>query len=113
MGGTANTSGIKLRYGGGDVAFMRTPTWDRDAFVPVTVTMTAEGKVNVFINGTNVFGEISLPWVPRVGRFGFYARTGGQFQSHAIDDLNINTLLTVETAREANVGGELFGEGSR
>jgi uncharacterized repeat protein (TIGR01451 family) len=109
LGGTANTSGVKLRYGGGDVAYMRTPTWDRDAWVPITVSVTAEGKVNVLINGTNVFGELSIPWVPRTGRFGFYARTGGQFESHGIDDLSIATVLTVETVREANLGAEIFG----
>jgi hypothetical protein len=108
-GGAANTSGLKLRYGGLDIAAVRTGTWDRDAFVPVLVTADARGNVNVWVDGTNVFGNVVVPWVPRTGRFGFYARTGGQFQSHAIDDVNISTVLTVETAREINPGGSLFG----
>lgn len=105
-----NTSGLKLRYGGLDIAGVNSPTWDRDAWIPVTVSVSSEGVVTVLVDGTNVFGNITVPWVPTAGRFGFYARTGGQNETHAIDDLNITTALTVETAREMADGSRLFGE---
>ena len=99
---SANTSGMKINFGGTTVAGVQTPTWSRPAFVAVSITVANDGALTVLVDGTNVFGAITLPAVPSVGRFGIYARTGGQFQSCRVDDLRI-TVLTADTAR----GGSL------
>jgi uncharacterized repeat protein (TIGR01451 family) len=106
--GIPNSSGLKIRYRGIDVAGVRLPSaWNSPRYVPVSITVTPEGLVTVLVDGTNVFGNITLPnYLPTTGRFGFYARTGGQFESHAIDDVNIATVLHVETARASDT---LFG----
>jgi hypothetical protein len=97
---TANTSGMKLNYGGIIIAGVQAPTWTAaGGFVPVSITLTMDGKVTVFVNGTNVFGTVTLPgYVPVAGRFGFFARTGGATEQHIIDDLNIN-VIAEDTAR--------------
>ncbi len=97
---TANSSGMKLNYGGIIIAGVQAPTWTAaGGFVPVSITLTMDGKVTVFVNGTNVFGTVTLPgYVPIAGRFGFFARTGGATEQHIIDDLNID-LIAEDTAR--------------
>jgi hypothetical protein len=108
QGGLANTSGLKVRYRGLDVAGMRIPNaWNSSRFVPVTVSVTPEGVLTVLVDGTNVFGNITLPnYRPTAGRFGFYGRTGGEFQSHTLDDISITSVLTMDTTRQSDT---IFG----
>ncbi len=110
-GGTANTSGMKLRYGGVDIAGVQIPTWNSTNYVPVSITLAPNGTLTVLVDGTNVFGNVVLPYVPAAGRFGFFARTGGQFETHWLDDLSI-TVLTVETAHGYAIGGNIYGSAS-
>jgi hypothetical protein len=89
-GGTANTSGIKIRYGGEDIAGLQIPTWNVPEFIPVSISVAASGVLAILIDGTNVFTEVtSIPWEAGAGRFGLYGRTGGQNQTHWVDDLEI------------------------
>jgi hypothetical protein len=98
-GGNATTSGLKIRYNNVDIAGVQIPAaWNNNAFIPVSITITREGLLTVLVDGTNVFGNRLIAWTPSAGRFGFYGRTGGQSESHWIDDLNIN-LLAEDTAR--------------
>jgi autotransporter-associated beta strand protein len=104
QGGLANTSGLKVRYRGADIAGARIPTWNSSRYVPVSVAVTPEGVLTVLVDGTNVFGNIVLPnYVPTAGRFGFYGRTGGEFQSHTLDDISITSVLTMDTMRDGTV----------
>jgi uncharacterized repeat protein (TIGR01451 family) len=91
-GGTANTSGMKIRYNGVDVAGIQLATWNRADYVPVSITLALNGALTVMVDGTNVFPGLVIPYVPATGRFGIYARTGGQFQTHWMDDLNITVV---------------------
>ncbi len=100
--GLANTSGLKIKYGYTNMAFVQIPTWNNPNFIPVSITLTMDGKVTVVVDGTNVFGTVSIPWVPQAGRFGIFARTGGQFEAHWIDDLSID-LLAEDTALGGSV----------
>jgi hypothetical protein len=109
VGGVGFTSGMKIRYRGLDVAGVRIPTWNSPRWVDVAVSLTGQGVLTVLVDGTNVFGNVTLPnYQPISGRFGVYARTGGQSESHAIDDLSITSLLTIETTRDPaiNTDGE-------
>ncbi len=90
-GGTANTSGIKIQYGGIILAGFQTPLWNNTAFIPVSVTIDISGNLTVLIDGTNAFTR-TLPWVPTAGRFGFYGRCGGANEAHWIDDLDIRVI---------------------
>ncbi len=89
---TANTSGMKVNYGNIVRAGVQAPTWNNTAYIPVDITLESNGRLTVLVNGTNVFGTFTIPWVPQAGRFGFFARTGGQLESHSIDDLNISYI---------------------
>ena len=89
---TANTSGLKVNYGNIVRAGVQAPTWNNTAYQPVDITLESDGRLTVLVNGTNVFGALTIPWVPQAGRFGVFARTGGQFESHSIDDLNISYI---------------------
>ena len=96
--GVQYRSGLSIRYGGNLIVSNQVPTWNNTNFIPMQVSLTADGKVTVSVNSTNVFTSVPTPWVPVAnGRFGFYARTGGAWESHAIDDLSI-TAYTLHTA---------------
>jgi hypothetical protein len=98
-GGNANSSGIKIRYGGADVAGLARPTWNYARWIPVVVTVKSDGTATIIIDNETVMKDVALPnYAPSAGRFGFYARTGGQNEMHGIDDLSLS-LLTSETAQ--------------
>ncbi|HON06828.1 MAG TPA: PA14 domain-containing protein, partial [Verrucomicrobiota bacterium] len=97
--GAANTAGMKVKWQQTNIlAQQQTPVWTSANYVPVSITLTPDGKLNVIVNGTNVFGSVTLTnYVPFAGgRFGLFARTGGQYETHWIDDLNI-TVITETT----------------
>lgn len=101
QGNIVNTSGMKVRYRGLDVAGVRIAPWNAARFVPVSVSVTPAGVLTVLVDGTNVFGNITLPnYLPTRGRFGVHARNGGQNMAQWVDNLSINALLTIETTRE-------------
>jgi len=104
-GGTNNTSGMKIIYHGNNIAVQQCPTWALNGtFVPVTITVTDGGSATVMVNGTNVFGTVALPgYAPTTGRFVFYGRTGGAFESHTIDDL----AITLNPHKQTALGGSI------
>jgi hypothetical protein len=105
---TANSSGMKINYKGIVVAGVQMPTaWNSPRWVPVSIVVNAAGQLTVLVDGTNVFGAVALPWVPSAGRFGMYARTGGQFASQGVDDFSA-TVLTVETGNPSATA-DMFG----
>jgi hypothetical protein len=97
---TANTSGLKLNYNNLVVAGVQIgAAWNSGRWIDIAITVTANGQATVFVDNTNVFGTVTLPgYTPKPGRFGIFARTGGQVESHAVDDLSISTVTTLETA---------------
>jgi len=100
-GGTANTSGMKIRYNNVDIAGVQiSPAWNDVNYIPVSIRLDTAGNLTILVNGTNVFGNRTIAWTPQAGRFGLFARTGGQFQSHSIDDLNISYI-----AEDTALGG--------
>jgi hypothetical protein len=91
-GGNASTSGMKIRYNNVDIAGVQIPTWNTASYIPVSITLAPNGAVTVMVDGTNVVPNLVIPYVPATGRFGLYARTGGQLQAHYVDDLNISVV---------------------
>jgi hypothetical protein len=89
-GSVANRSGFKLKWRGVTFAQVQTPTWANANFIPVIMTVNPNGTITVNVNGTNAFNNVPSPFQAMRGRFGFYARTGGQNESHWVDDLNIS-----------------------
>ena len=64
-------------------------------FVPVTVQLTPDGLLTVGYNGTNVFSNTPIGYLPLEGQFGFGAGTEGAFSTldsnFWIDDFSITT----------------------
>jgi hypothetical protein len=112
-GGFTNTSGMKIRYGNVDIAGVQMPAaWNSVASVPVSISVAADGALTVLVDGTNVFGAITLPWTPTAGRFGFYARTGGQNETHWVDNLAINVQTAgspVSFTEDFSLSGAPYG----
>jgi hypothetical protein len=81
---------IRLKYGGSFIAHVQTPLWSSTNYLPVVIRLDADGTVDLVVNGTNIFDNLATPWVPTVGRFGLFARTGGEFQRHWVDNLQIS-----------------------
>jgi hypothetical protein len=94
----------RLKFGGFQIGFVQTATWNINRYVPVNVTLTPSGQVTVLVDGTNVFGTVTVPYVPITGRFGLYARTGGSLEAHWVDNLSY-TFTTLDTGRDPDFGG--------
>jgi hypothetical protein len=118
-GGTANTSGLKINYGGILIKGVQIhanlagalSAWNEDRYVPVSINVLEDGTCTVLVDGTNVFGTFVLPgYTPSKGRFGCYSRSGGQNQAVELDDLSMN-VRTIDTALASvfNAGGNLYG----
>jgi hypothetical protein len=90
--GLANTAGMKLKYHNVTMASVQTPVWNSSPYIPVSITMHSDGLVTVLVNGTNIFGDVTIPYVPIAGRYGLFARTGGAYETHWVDDLSITVL---------------------
>jgi len=85
---------IRVKYAGTFIASVQVPKWNNPAFIPVSITLDADGTVDVVVNGTNVFTDLATPYAPINGRFGIYGRTGGLNQRHWVDNLVINATTT-------------------
>ena len=98
------TSGLKIRYNGLDIAGVQTPgAWIRPEFVPVNITLANNGFLTVNVDGTNAFSLMLPAPLNIAGRFGLYARSGGEREAAWVDDLSI-TALTSETPNGGTVG---------
>jgi uncharacterized repeat protein (TIGR01451 family) len=103
----AFASALRLKYRGIEIKYVQTATWNIGRYVPVRMTLTPEGQVTVLVDGTNVFGAVTIPWTPTVGRFGLYARTGGAYESTCVDDLSYS-VTTLDTGRDFDLGGATY-----
>ena len=91
------TAAFKVKYYGNQFATQQTPVWKSSNWVQITVYLKADGRLDLMVDGTNVFKNIATAYVPKTGRFGFYARTGGSYEAHWLDDVNL-TAYTYGTA---------------
>ncbi len=102
--GSFNIPGVYLMYNctsadqgpttPGVLAFARGSFWQGLTNAPFSVTITEAGKVTVRLNNMILFDNVQLPAAylaanKSTWQFGFTARTGGAFQVHAFDDVNI------------------------
>ncbi len=63
----------------------------------VTINLRSDSTMDVYYAGVAVLSNVATPYVPIAnGRFGLYARTGGQFENHYVDNLSI-TVYTLQT----------------
>jgi sugar lactone lactonase YvrE len=96
-GGAGNGGRIEAVYGNVSVAVSDVRTLRTNTFVPVTVSVDADGLLTVThdngIDPTMVFTDAPITgWNPLVGwRFGFGGRTGGLTDNHWVDDVGITT----------------------
>ena len=96
--GVANTTAFRIKWNGTSLAIVtNTPPWSSTAWIPVRVFLNTNGAVTLTVNGTNVVSNLATPYTPRAGgRFGMYARTGGAFETHWVDELSIS-MVTPDT----------------
>jgi hypothetical protein len=73
------------------------------------IHMDADGTVDVALGGVTYFNNIQTPYQPiSGGRFGIFARTGGEFEAHWVDDLYI-----LAVPRNTAQGGTVTVSGSQ
>ncbi len=96
-GGTDYANQIEIVYAGTHVAASSQVSL-RNLGPQVVVSMSA-GALTLSYNGTTYFSNLSIPgWSPASGwTFGFGARTGGSYDQHMIDGLNITTTVATPT----------------
>lgn len=85
------------------IGHVMVPKIQSSRWLQVEIQLSPDGKLDVRFDGTNVFTGLAVPYVPIAGgRFGVSARTGGEVETHWVDDLSIN-VLTTETAAGGRV----------
>jgi len=94
---TAGTAAFKVKYYGVQFAVQQVPVQNSPNWLQVNVYLKPNGRLDLLVNGSYIFQNIATPYVPKTGRFGFYARTGGAYETHWLDDVNI-TAYTYGTA---------------
>jgi hypothetical protein len=98
--GGAEAPAIDIKWGGVVLpgASVKVPKIQAARFLDVVINLDADGTLDVQFDGTNVYSNLQVPYVPVLnGKFGLSARTGGEFEAHWVDDLSI-TVLTRDTA---------------
>ncbi|MES2708654.1 MAG: hypothetical protein V4726_18815 [Verrucomicrobiota bacterium] len=67
----------------------------QSAFVDARVRLETDGTLDVSFNGVVAVSNLALPgfYPVSAGQIGFSARTGGAFQLHAVDNVDITTQL--------------------
>jgi hypothetical protein len=60
-------------------------------WVPLKVTVDANGLVNVFWKGKRIVSDLQTPYFPSPGRILFGASTGGAMEYAGIDDIKVTT----------------------
>ena len=96
---------VKIRWNNTLIATNLIAKMNSTNWFTVRINLMADGKLDVSIDGTNVFNHYQTPFTPIAGRFGFYGRTGGQYETHWIDDVII-TAYTLHTGLGSTaVGG--------
>ncbi len=69
-------------------------------YVPVLIRMNNAGTLDVYVNNTALFTNLFIAGTGSAGwRFSLAARTGGSYEEHWIDDLNITTVQQANTKR--------------
>ena len=93
-GDTPEGPEIRIKSGGALIASRKLSSQLKTGtnFVDVSVAYTSSGTITLVYNGTTFFTNLFVFGPPGPGaRFGFGARTGGAYQDHFIDDVNITT----------------------
>ncbi len=69
-------------------------------YVPVMIRMNNAGTLDVYLNNTALFTNLFITGTgASAWQFSMCARTGGAYQEHWIDDLNITTVPQINTRR--------------
>lgn len=106
---TPEAPAIDVKWGTTNLVLAHVPVAVIQAarWIPVAVTLKADGTVSVAFDGTNVVTDVPSPYTPmRGGRFGFGARTGGSYETHWVDDISIAV-----TSAETSAGGVVSLDG--
>ena len=88
---------IDIKWNGAQIGHVMVPKIQSTNWLPVSITLRADGTLDVVFCGTNVYQGFQTGYVPMDGYFIFAARTGGAFETHYVDDLTI-TAYTLHTA---------------
>jgi hypothetical protein len=110
---------IRVVVEGNEVARVAgVPLSTGDSFVPVTIEMAPGGILSVNYRGELILGSVSLGLtsLSAEARWGLGARTGGAFDNHVVDDLEIvanhtpGALKIVQPLKDASVA---YGQRAR
>ena len=96
--GGGEAPALDIKYGNVFVGHVAVAKINSPRWIEMAIDLQANGALTLQYDGTNVFNALATGFVPMPNaRFGLYGRTGGQTETHWIDDLTI-TALTADTA---------------
>ena len=96
--GGGEAPAIDVKYAGVQIGHVMVTKINDPRWIDMVIDLKANGLLTVSYDSTNVFTDLATGFVPKPGaRFGLYGRTGGQYETHWLDDLSI-TVLTADTA---------------
>ena len=92
----ADNIGIDIKVAGSEIATNAFTGLRQNAWVDVLVQLHPDGTLDVMYDGNWIYKNFPvsgyLPFPYYNGLFGFGARTGGSYDTHAIDNLSITTV---------------------
>jgi len=93
--GAPDYIGIGVKVGGTEIAQFPFTGLRANTFVDVVVQLHPDGTLDVVYDGTYAFKNLNTGYAASPGSlFGFGARTGGSYDNHWLDNLNITTRTT-------------------
>ena len=106
--GGGEAPALDVKVGGIVVGHVPIAKVSSTRWLQMSVELKNGGLVTVRLDGTNVFADLPTAFAPLAqARFGFYARTGGEYETHWLDDVRITVFSadTVAGGRVELVGG--------
>ncbi|HWB02766.1 MAG TPA: hypothetical protein VG796_07050 [Verrucomicrobiales bacterium] len=69
-----------------------------NSFFDVSVKLDADGTLDLSYNNTSIYSNLATPYFPQAGaKFRFAAQTGGLYDNHWVDNVDISTTLVPMT----------------
>lgn len=96
--GGGEAPAIDVKWDNVVVGSVKVPKISSPDYQDVQLTLRADGKLTLRFGGTNVYTDLQTPYTAREGDFVLAGRSGGQIESHWVDDLSITAHVNLTVA---------------
>ena len=100
--GGGEAPALDVKYQNGVLGHVPFAKINSTRWIEMVIDLKTGGLLTVRYDGTNVCTDLPTGFAPIQGRFGLYARTGGEYETHWLDDLSITAY-----SRDTVAGGQV------